>query len=148
MYVLEKVSGVTRPCAISPVYVEPCPPTDTLVEAPSRGVGEMAMKAFRCFDVTERGAKVAPLPKTVLRFLAVLLLCCGALFVAWDTGDAWLLRIVLSLVSLAGAASSEWEARSTIEFTEQGVLIRNGWRRKTIAWSRFDRFAVPTPRFG
>jgi hypothetical protein len=106
------------------------------------------MKAFRSFDVTERGAKVAPLPKTVLRFFALLLLGCGAFFVAGATGDSLLLRIVVSLLSLAGAASCVWEARSTIEFTEQGVLIRNGRRRKTIAWSRFDRFAVPTPRFG
>jgi hypothetical protein len=106
------------------------------------------MKAFRSFDVTERGAMVAPLPKTVLRFFAFLLLCCGAFFVAGVTRDSWLLRIGLSLLSLGGAASCEMEARSTIEFTKQGVLIRDGWRSKSIAWSRFDRFAVPTPRFG
>jgi len=28
----------------------------------------MAKKIFRSFDVTERDAKVAPLPKSVLRF--------------------------------------------------------------------------------
>jgi hypothetical protein len=37
------------------------------------------------------------------------------------------------------------DSRPTIEFTKEGVLLRSGWRKKMIAWSRFDRFAVPTP---
>ena len=109
-------------------------------------VREIAMKIFASYVVTERGAKVAPLPKSVLRFYAIAIIGAGAFLVAW--ADSWWIRIGLCLALLVPAALGEREARSTIEFTEQGVLFRNGWRKKTIAWSRFDRFAVPTPRFG
>ena len=104
------------------------------------------MKIFMSYVVTERGAKVAPLPKSVLRFSAILFIGAGAFLVA--EADSWLIGIGLCLAFLVVAALLEWEARSTIEFTTEGVLLRNGWRKKTIAWSRFDRFAVPTPRFG
>jgi hypothetical protein len=104
------------------------------------------MKLCTSYVVTERGAKVAPLPKSVLRFVAILFIGTGAFFVA--EVDSWLIRIGLSLAFLVYAAWVEGEARSTIEFTKEGVLLRNGWRKKTITWSRFDRFAVPTPRFG
>ena len=104
------------------------------------------MKIFTSYVVTERGARVAPLPKSVLRFSEVLFIGTGAFLVV--EGDSWLIRIGLSLTLLVFAALNEGVARSTIEFTKEGVLLRNGWRKKTIAWSRFDRFAVPTPRFG
>ena len=106
------------------------------------------MKIFTSYIVTERGAKVAPLPKFLLRFGAVLLICIGAFCLAGAAGDAWLLRIGLSLAFLVCAALGEFEARSSIEFTNEGVLLLNGWRKKTVSWSRFDRFAVPTPRLG
>lgn len=103
---------------------------------------------FRWYAVTERGAAVAPLPKSLLRFAAILLLGTGAFLVAGSLGDSWLLGIGLFLVSLLCAVDAEWEARSTIEFTKEGVLLRNGWRTKMITWSRFDRFAVPIPKYG
>jgi hypothetical protein len=105
----------------------------------------MAKKIFRSFDVTERGAKVAPLPKSVLRFYAILILGTGAFLVI--EADSWLIRIIC-LGLLVVPALVEGEARSMIQFTEEGVALRNGWRKKTIAWSRFERFAIPTPRFG
>jgi hypothetical protein len=101
------------------------------------------MKLFTSYVVTERGAKVAPLPKFVLRFYAILILGTGA-FLVFEV-HSWAIRIGLGLGLLVLPALAEWEARSTIEFTEEGILLRNGWRKKTIAWSRFDRFAVPTP---
>ena len=104
------------------------------------------MKIFTSYAVTERGAKVAPLPKSVLRFYAILIIGAGAFLVAGV--DSWLIRIGLCLAFLVLAALAEGDARSTIEFTKEGVLLRNGWRKKAITWSRFDRFAVPTPRFG
>jgi hypothetical protein len=109
-------------------------------------VGVIAMKIFTSYVVAERGAKVAPLPKSVLRFYAIAIIGAGAFLLAW--ADSWWIRIGLCLALLVLVALSEREARSTIEFTEEGVLLRNGWRKKTITWSRFDGFAVPTPRFG
>jgi hypothetical protein len=111
------------------------------VEAPSR-FGEMAKKIFRSFDVRERGAKVAPLPKSVLRFYAILILGTGAFLVV--EVDSWLIRIIC-LGLLLVPALVEGEARSMIEFTEEGVALRNGWRKKTIAWSRSNdsRFLPP-----
>ena len=104
------------------------------------------MKIFTSYVVTERGARVAPLPKFVLRTYAIVVIATGAFLVA--EVDSWLIRIGLCLAFLVIAAQAEWQARSTIEFTEEGVLFRSGWRKKTITWSRFDRFGVPTPRFG
>ena len=46
------------------------------------------MKIFTSYIVTERGAKVAPLPKFFLRFGAVLLICIGAFCLAGAAGDA------------------------------------------------------------
>jgi len=106
----------------------------------------MAKKIFRSFDVTERGAKVAPLPKSVLRFYAILILGTGVFLVVM--ADSWLIRIIFLGLLLVVPALVEGEARSMIQFTEEGVALRNGWRKKTIAWSRFERFAIPTPRFG
>jgi len=106
----------------------------------------MAKKIFRSFDVTERGAKVAPLPKSVLRFYAILILGTGVFLVVM--ADSWLIRIIFLGLLLVVPALVEGEARSMIGFTEEGVALRNGWRKKTIAWSRFDRFAVPIPRLG
>jgi hypothetical protein len=103
---------------------------------------------FTWYLVTERGAAVAPLPKSLLRFSAILVLGSGAFLIAESLEDSWLLGIGLSLVSLVCAVNAEWEARSAIEFTKEGVLLWNGWRRKMIAWSRFDRFAVPIPKYG
>jgi hypothetical protein len=103
-------------------------------------------KIFTWYVVTGFGAKVAPLPKSVLRFAAILFIGLGVSVAAQV--DSWLIRIGLCLGVLVLAALAELEARSTIELTKDGVVLRNGWRKKTIAWSRFDRFAVPTPRFG
>ena len=106
------------------------------------------MKIFTSYVVTERGAKVAPLPKAVLRAMAILLPCFGAFFLTASEPDSWLLRIVPGLALLVGAALAELEARSMIEFSEEGVVVRNGCRRRMIEWSRFDRFVVPIPRYG
>ena len=40
------------------------------------------MKMFTSYVVTERGAKVAPLPKSVLRLIAILIIGTGAFLVA------------------------------------------------------------------
>ena len=52
--------------------------------------------------MTERGAKVAPLPKSVLRFYAILIIGAGAFLVA--KVDSWLIRIGLCLAFLVLAA--------------------------------------------